>query len=114
MRDLPQAGQTLTDCARRFLFDNADLRGETVHLDDAFRAVLNIHQYASGVGRLLGEFLAAAVLLSSTLKFQGKLILQARSEVTASAADGGVQLRPAGAGQSLAEPRRRPGKEWRS
>jgi molecular chaperone Hsp33 len=64
----------------RFLFDNADSRGETVHLDSAYREVLAIHQYAPAVGRLLGEFMAAAVLLSTTLKFDGKLILQARSE----------------------------------
>lgn len=64
----------------RFLFDNADIRGETVHLDSAYREVLAIHQYAPAVGRLLGEFMAAAVLLSTTLKFDGKLILQARSE----------------------------------
>ena len=39
-----------------------------------------LHQYAPGVSRLLGEFLAASVLLSSNLKFEGRLILQVRSE----------------------------------
>lgn len=68
-----------TDCARRFLFEEADVRGETVHLDAAYRDILAIHQYAPGVSRLLGEFLAAAVLLASNLKFEGKLTLQARS-----------------------------------
>lgn len=66
--------------SRRFLFEHADIRGETVHLGGAYREILAIHQYADGVGRLLGEFLAAAVLLSSNLKFEGRLILQARSE----------------------------------
>ena len=68
------------DKSQRFLFEDADIRGETVHLDAAYRDILAIHQYAPGVSRLLGEFLAAAVLLSTTLKFQGKLILQVRSE----------------------------------
>jgi molecular chaperone Hsp33 len=68
-----------SDCSLRFLFEDADIRGETVHLDQALRDILAVHQYAPGVSRLLGEFLAAAVLLSTTLKFEGKLILQARS-----------------------------------
>jgi len=68
------------DQARRFLFEQADIRGESVHLDTAFSEILAIHQYAPGVSRLLGELLAAAVLLRSTLKFDGKLVLQARSQ----------------------------------
>ena len=44
------------------------------------REILDIHQYPPGVSRLLGEFLAAAVLLSTNLKFEGKLILQVRSQ----------------------------------
>lgn len=67
------------DQSRRFLFEGVDIRGETVQLADAFRDITAIHEYAPGVRRLLGEFLAAAVLLRSTLKFDGKLILQARS-----------------------------------
>jgi molecular chaperone Hsp33 len=68
-----------SNVSQRFLFDNADIRGETVHLGTAFEEILAIHQYSPGVNQLLGEFLAAAVLLSTTLKFEGKLILQARS-----------------------------------
>lgn len=68
------------DHSRRFLFENADIRGETAHLGAAYRDIINTHQYAPGVSRLLGEFLTASVLLRSTLKFDGKLVLQARSE----------------------------------
>ncbi len=68
------------DCSRRFIFEEADIRGEIVALDTAYRAVIDIHQYAPGVSRLLGEFQAAAVLLTATLKFAGKLVLQARSD----------------------------------
>jgi molecular chaperone Hsp33 len=75
-----QGPQISRDVAQRFLLDDADIRGETVHLDTTFEDILAIHQYAPGVSQLMGEFLAAAVLLSSTLKFDGKLILQARSE----------------------------------
>jgi molecular chaperone Hsp33 len=68
------------DRSRRFLFEDADIRGESAHLDSAYRDILDIHQYAGGVSRLLGEFLAAAVLLSTNLKFEGRLIMQVRSE----------------------------------
>lgn len=68
-----------TDTSQRFLFEEADIRGETVHLHRAYRDILDLHQYPPGVARLLGEFLAAAVLLSTNLKFEGKLVVQARS-----------------------------------
>jgi molecular chaperone Hsp33 len=68
------------DRALRFMFEHTDIRGETVHLADSLKAILDIHQYAPGVERLIGEFLAAAVLLASTIKFKGKLVLQVRSE----------------------------------
>jgi len=68
-----------SDVTRKFIFENADIRGEIVHLDAAYAEITGIHQYAPGVSRLLGEFLAAAVLLSTTIKFEGRLILQAQS-----------------------------------
>jgi len=71
---------TNDDQSRRFLFEEADIRGQCVQLDAAYRDILDLHQYAPGVSRLLGEFLAAAALLSSNLKFEGRLILQVRSE----------------------------------
>ncbi len=71
---------TAGDSSRRFLFEQADIRGEIVQLDSSLRELFAVHQYAPGVARLLGEFLAAAVLLSTTLKFEGRLVLQARSE----------------------------------
>ncbi|MCL4104451.1 UNVERIFIED_CONTAM: hypothetical protein GTU68_047413 [Idotea baltica] len=69
-----------SDISQRFLFDGADIRGETVHLDQSLAEILRVHQYPPAVAALIGEFLAAAVLLSTTLKFDGKLILQVRSE----------------------------------
>lgn len=75
----PKAADTATDSSRRFLFEQADIRGEIVQLGTSLRDMLAIHLYAPGVQRLLGEFLAAATLLSTTLKFEGRLILQARS-----------------------------------
>jgi molecular chaperone Hsp33 len=70
---------TARNVTRKFVFDEADIRGEIVHLDSAYRDIIEIHQYPPGVSRLLGEFLAASVLLSTTIKFEGRLILQAQS-----------------------------------
>jgi molecular chaperone Hsp33 len=64
----------------KFVFERADVRGELVQLEASYGEILSIHQYAPGVSRLLGEFLSAAVLLSTTIKFEGRLVLQARSD----------------------------------
>lgn len=78
--DLATSARANRDRTQRFIFEEADVRGEIVQLDSAYRDVVALHQYAPSVSRLIGEFLAAAVLLATTLKFEGKLILQARSE----------------------------------
>ncbi|MFT7686809.1 MAG: molecular chaperone Hsp33, partial [Candidatus Azotimanducaceae bacterium] len=69
-----------TDSSQRFIFENRDIRGQLVHLNGSFEEMLTIHAYPEAVAQLLGEFLAASVLLSSTLKFEGRLILQVRSK----------------------------------
>ena len=60
----------------KFLFDNAPIRGQAIQLDDAWQAVLTRHNFPAPVRSLLGEMVAAAVLLSSTLKFDGALVMQ--------------------------------------
>ncbi|SFM22784.1 Hsp33 family molecular chaperone HslO [Halopseudomonas yangmingensis] len=67
------------DITQRFIFEHADVRGELVALDHSYREILAKHDYPQPVRQLLGEMLAAAVLLSTTLKFDGLLVLQARS-----------------------------------
>lgn len=81
MNDPTQTDQRYAgNYSMRFLFEEADIRGETVHLDGAYNEIVEAHEYAPAVRQLLGEFLAAAVLLSTTLKFEGKLVLQVRSD----------------------------------
>ena len=70
----------MNDQLQRFIFDEADIRGELVRLDQSYKDTLAAHHYPEPVSRLLGEFLAAAVLLSATLKFEGSLVLQAYSD----------------------------------
>lgn len=67
------------DITQRFLFEHADVRGELVSLNESYREILARHDYPEPVKGLLGEMLAAAVLLSTAIKFDGVLIMQARS-----------------------------------
>ncbi|MEJ2514085.1 MAG: Hsp33 family molecular chaperone HslO [Gammaproteobacteria bacterium] len=68
------------DSLRRFFFEAFPVRGELVHLDAAWQAVLERHDYPPAVRALLGEAMAASVLLASTLKFEGMLTLQLQGE----------------------------------
>lgn len=65
-----------TDRLYRFLFEDLAVRGEVVHLDGAWRQILENHEYPPAVRSVLGESMAAAVLLGSTLKYDGMLTLQ--------------------------------------
>lgn len=70
----------MSDTLQRFIFDHTDIRGELVRLEQSYRDALTKHNYTPPVAKLLGDFLSAAALLSATLKFEGTLTLQARSQ----------------------------------
>ncbi len=64
------------DSLTRFVFEHAPVRGAIVHLHATWREVLARHTYPAPIQRLLGELMAAAALLASGIKFDGKLIMQ--------------------------------------
>lgn len=65
-----------TDRLRRFLFEDAPVRGHWVRLTRAWREARE-HQHLPGPAlALLGESLAATTLIAGTLKFKGTLTLQ--------------------------------------
>jgi molecular chaperone Hsp33 len=64
------------DTLRRFIFDQLPVQGRHVHLDASWRAALERQDYPPPVRGLLGETMAAAALLSATLKFDGNITLQ--------------------------------------
>ena len=64
------------DSLQRFIFEHAPIRGEIVHLDATWQAVLERREYPPRVRGILGELMAAAALLTSILKFDGRLIMQ--------------------------------------
>jgi len=63
-----------------FHIDGLDVRGRVVRLGASLDAVLAHHDYPAPVKRLLGEAVALTVLLGSTLKIQGRFILQTRTD----------------------------------
>lgn len=66
------------DSLQRFVFENSAIRGEIVHLDATWRAVLDRRDYPPALQSVLGEAMAAATLLAATIKFDGRLSLQAQ------------------------------------
>lgn len=70
----------MTDFIQRFHFSDSPVRGELVQLADTVAAIMERHTYPERVQSLLGEAVAASVLLATTLKFEGSLILQVRGD----------------------------------
>lgn len=68
----------ISDQSHRFLFEQGNVRGERVMLDQSSREALAKRDYPAAVAQMLGESLAAVVLMAATLKFEGLLSLQAR------------------------------------
>ncbi|MCL1039570.1 Hsp33 family molecular chaperone HslO [Shewanella submarina] len=60
----------------RYLFENADVRGELVQLEESFQSIVGTHDYPQVIKHLLGELLAATSLLTATLKFNGDIGIQ--------------------------------------
>src|SRR5438552_18170795 len=57
-----------------------DLRGRLTRLGPALDDILTKHDYPAPVGKLLGEAIVLATLLGSSLKFDGRFILQTQTD----------------------------------
>ncbi len=64
------------DLVRRFIFEKQPVRGHWVRLESAWRELRAHTHYPEPVERLLGEAVAAVVLLAASLKFHGTLTFQ--------------------------------------
>ena len=65
----------MTDCVRRFLFEELDIRGAVVRLDAIWTQLLARRDYPPRVVQLLGEMSATTVLLADNLKQPGRLTI---------------------------------------
>lgn len=68
------------DILHRYLFDNADVRGEMVQLEKSYQDIIQAHTYPDVIQKILGELLAATSLLTATLKFSGDISVQLQGD----------------------------------
>ena len=68
------------DKLHRFLFDQANIRGEIAQLTETWETILSHHDYPQVIREYLGQVVAASILLSATLKFEGSLTIQANGD----------------------------------
>lgn len=63
-----------------FQIETMPVRGRIVRLGEAVDAILKRHEYPEPVANLLGEACALAALVGASLKFEGRLIVQAQGD----------------------------------
>lgn len=68
------------DAILPFAVESLDLRGRVVRLGPALDQILSAHDYPLPISKLLGEAIVLTVLLGSSLKFDGRFILQTQSD----------------------------------
>ncbi len=69
----------MEDAVQRFTLEQTGIRGEIVRLSNSVQQATAMQHYPAVVRQTLNEFFAATTLLSTTIKYDGRLILQARS-----------------------------------
>jgi molecular chaperone Hsp33 len=70
----------MADQLHTLLFNGGSARGQYVQLEQSWQRVLENHPYPPAVARMLGELVAASVLLSASLKFTGSVVLQIQGD----------------------------------
>ena len=68
------------DAVLPFEVASLDLRGRLTRLGPALDDVLTKHDYPAPVGKLLGEAIVLTTLLGSSLKFDGRFMLQTQTD----------------------------------
>jgi molecular chaperone Hsp33 len=68
------------DAVRPFEVAAIDVRGRVIQMGPVIDAILARHAYPTAVARLLAEATVLAVLLGSSLKFDGRFVLQTRTD----------------------------------
>lgn len=81
---MTSAAQTLApagdDAVVPFQVDALDARGRAVQLGGVLDGILGRHNYPEPVARLVAETVVLAVILGTSLKFDGKFIMQTKSD----------------------------------
>jgi len=69
----------MTDFRQRFVFDDLDMRGCIVRLDQTCEAIQSTHHYPPNLAKTLNQFALAATLLRDSIKIDGSLTIQLRT-----------------------------------
>ena len=77
---VPQRSILFDDLVAPFQIENEPVRGRVVRLGAAVDQILTRHDYPAPVANLLGETCALAALVGASLKFEGRLIVQAQGD----------------------------------
>jgi len=78
--DHAPAAPVADNLAAAFQIEGWPVRGRLVRLGETIDAILSAHAYPEPVAALLGEACALAALIGSSLKFEGRLIVQAQGD----------------------------------
>lgn len=76
----PPAPTPTDDLVAAFSIENHPARGRVVRLGPVVDEILSRHDYPEPVANLLGEACALAALVGASLKFEGRLIVQAQGD----------------------------------
>ncbi|MDO6619625.1 MULTISPECIES: Hsp33 family molecular chaperone HslO [unclassified Shewanella] len=68
------------DLLHRYLFDNAEVRGEMVQLENSYQEILAAHDYPVALQHIIGQLMAATSLLTATIKFTGDISVQLQGD----------------------------------
>ena len=90
--DFPVKKTSEQDKISRFLFDKVNIRGEIASLNQVWQEMQANHHYPDCIRQYLGELVAAAVLLSATLKFEGSMTIQASGDQSGNETKNGLTL----------------------
>ena len=80
MTDHAPDSAPVDDIAAAFQIEGWPVRGRLVRLGETVDTILAAHTYPEPVAALLGEACALAALVGSSLKFEGRLIVQAQGD----------------------------------
>lgn len=71
---------TTLDQLHRYVFNEANVRGELVRLDESLQAILQSNTYPKPLQSLLAELATATCLLAATIKFTGEISVQIQAK----------------------------------
>ena len=73
-------GAARDDLILPFQIDGTAVRGRTVRLGASIDRILSAHGFSTPVSELVGEAAALVAMMGSSLKFDGRLVLQAKGD----------------------------------